>query len=374
LKLLFLLDKTKLRGVRRETMMSTRRHKQALAAASNPLNDAGILEQVCTFLPGHYLFLGAVCKEWEALYAGIKAQQLRSVVCRHNHTSKHVICGTKTTVYSAAVASPATARLAVEFGLEFCSKKSGRSVQIIAGLHADMQTLTSLRELGMPLSGVVVEAVALSGRLLQQLMSEQLCPRPSELSWYAARSGSISMLDWLRSEGWCVFAERTCAGAALAGHIAALQYLRDAGHEWDEEYVAHCAAMGGSIDIVEWLRQQQGMGFGAAALASAACSGQIRMCQHLRNTGCEWDDSACAEAAQGGYLDILRWLRENGCPWIVSEVCRRAARPGHVDILQFVVEQGEVLSATLLTDALNIAAEYDQLHTAQWLRERGAAW
>jgi hypothetical protein len=94
----------------------------------------------------------------------------------------------------------------------------------------------------------------------------------------------------------------------------------------------------------------------------------------MRSTGCDWDAAACNNAAERGYLDILRWLRENGCPWDVRAVCRLAASAGHVDVLNFVIEQGEVLSAALLTDALNLAAEYNQLQTAQWLRERGAAW
>jgi hypothetical protein len=37
------------------------------AAVAEPLRDACVLNQVFTFLPGHWLFLGAVCKEWEAL-------------------------------------------------------------------------------------------------------------------------------------------------------------------------------------------------------------------------------------------------------------------------------------------------------------------
>ena len=53
----------------------------------------------------------------------------------------------------------------------------------------------------MPLSETVVNAAALSGRLsiLQQLLSEQQCPRPTNLSHFAAHRGSINMLDWLRN-------------------------------------------------------------------------------------------------------------------------------------------------------------------------------
>jgi hypothetical protein len=205
-----------------------------------------IFAQLALSRTGHWRFLGAVCKEWEALYAAIKAQQLRSETGRlYNNYDEFVLCGTKTTLSSAAVATPATARLAVECGLNLRSEGSGWKAQAVAGMHADMQTLTTLRELGMPLSKTFFEAVAVSGRLhiLQQFLTDQHCPRPSDLSWYAARSGSISMLDWLRSKGRCVTDRVTCAGAVYAGHIPALQYLRDAGCVWDEGYIAtHASA------------------------------------------------------------------------------------------------------------------------------------
>jgi hypothetical protein len=88
-----------------------------------------------------------------------------------------VTCGSKTTLCSAAVASPATARLlACDSGV-IVSKND--QLQVIAGLHADMETLAVLRDLGMPLSYIVIKAVALAGRLsiMQQIFSEQLCAR-----------------------------------------------------------------------------------------------------------------------------------------------------------------------------------------------------
>jgi hypothetical protein len=140
-------------------MVSTRKQKQAAAETSDPLKDAGILQQVFAFLPGHYLFLGAVCREWNALYAGMADQLVRSV--RLDGLLKLVACGPKSTLYSAAMASPATVRLACELGV--CTEK--KSLQTIAGVYADLETLAVLRELGMPLSEALVEGVALSGRL-----------------------------------------------------------------------------------------------------------------------------------------------------------------------------------------------------------------
>eukprot|EP00953_Heterococcus_sp_UTEX-ZZ885_P033713 17518-Heterococcus_DN1.PRE.1 len=276
--------------------------------------------------------------------------------------------GPKTTLYSVAVSSPATARLACESGLQI---NADDSLQLIAGLHADLPTLTVLRELGMLLSETLVNAVARSGRLgiLQHLLTEQTCPRPIMLSFNAALSGNISMLNWLKAQGWCEMQYGTCAGAAKGGHLELLQHLRSEGFEWDKHHIVYCAAGSGSIEMIEWLRQQQSMQIDAEVLSWAAGAGKTAMCQHLRSVGCDWDIHACESATADGHLDTLRWLRENGCPWIVNDVCMVAAAHGRVTILDFVIEQGEVLDAELLTDALNTAGAGNKLQAAQWLRQ-----
>jgi hypothetical protein len=81
------------------------------------------------------LAVGA-CTEWRAVYAGIADQQLRTF--RFYDSTKLVTCGTKTTLFSAVVASPATARLACESNSQICTDVR---MQVIAGGHADTQTL-----------------------------------------------------------------------------------------------------------------------------------------------------------------------------------------------------------------------------------------
>jgi formyltetrahydrofolate synthetase len=98
-------------------MVYTRRQKQALAAVSNPLKDAGILQHVFSFLPGNWLFLGAVCSEWRVVYVGVADQQLRSIKRNIRGEQKLVTCSARTTLFSAAVASSITAVLAASCGL-----------------------------------------------------------------------------------------------------------------------------------------------------------------------------------------------------------------------------------------------------------------
>eukprot|EP00953_Heterococcus_sp_UTEX-ZZ885_P003745 2536-Heterococcus_DN1.PRE.6 len=95
--------------------------EQELAAERNPLLVSGILRNVFKFLPGHWLFLGAVCREWETVYAGMPEQHVLSTTLKY--MPRRVVYSSKNSLYSAAVASPATARLADSSGLAISEKK-----------------------------------------------------------------------------------------------------------------------------------------------------------------------------------------------------------------------------------------------------------
>jgi hypothetical protein len=299
-------------------------------------------------------------------------QQVRSCKWSDAFILGLVTCSATSTLYSAVVGSPATARLALSWGLLAIGNQN---LHMVAGLHADIPTLVALAELGMPHSNVAVLAAALSGRLhiLQHLLDTKVWPKPRVLGHYAARSGSVSMLNWLKAQSWCPFDDYTCDGAAIGGHLAILQQLRSDGCEWDVESIACYAACSGSIELVEWLRQQ-GIAINAEVLAWAAGSGHIALCEHLRSRGCDWDADACNEAASYGDVNMLRWLRERGCPCNAGEVCISAARHNFTDILDYLIEQGEQLSAEVLTNTLNCAGTHNQLRAAQWLRQHGANW
>jgi hypothetical protein len=223
----------------------------------------------------------------------------------------------------------------------------------------------------------VVEAAARSGRLsiLQHMLSEHKCPRPRHLSHYAARSGNIDMLKWLRTQSWCEFDHGTCAAAAKGSHLAALQHLRSTGCDWDAAHIACDAASSGSIELVEWLRQQQGIEIGAEVMAAAARTGQLAMCEHLRSTGCAWNDYVCAQAALYSHMSTLRWLREQGCPWDVEDILLASASEDCPLVIYYIMQQPDVLiGAELLTKALNYAGVRNQLQAALALVIHGAQW
>jgi hypothetical protein len=138
----------------------------------------------------------------------MKDQQMRNLLAGI-FDNKKVVVAAKTTLCSAAVASPATARLACEAGLQTCILKE--RVQLVAGLHANLKTLSALRELGMPFSGSVVKGVSLSGRLnmLQTLVAEQQCPYPM---------GSVTTLLAVAASACSIGSEQRSCARLIAAH------------------------------------------------------------------------------------------------------------------------------------------------------------
>ncbi|KAJ1631362.1 hypothetical protein T492DRAFT_580174, partial [Pavlovales sp. CCMP2436] len=68
----------------------------------------------------------------------------------------------------------------------------------------------------------------------------------------AASKGSIAILEWLLSMDVPICGKNNvCEYAASSGHLATLQWLRAHGCEWDE-FVIEGAAYGGHLDVLEW--------------------------------------------------------------------------------------------------------------------------
>jgi hypothetical protein len=359
---------------------------KSVAAGANALSDADILQHVFTFLPGNWLYLGAVCSEWSAAYAGIADQQVWRTLL--NGSSELVTCGTKTTLFSAVIASPVRVRLARDAGL---AVSQNDQLQVIAGLHADMKTLVALRDMGMPLSYTVIKAVALAGRLsiMQQIFSEQLCARPDAPFSYGDQRRPRIIDNYLSSPEYQWADDNTCAAGATAAAAvpaaAAAAAETDAegqlqapsptetDKEWREKPITCTAASNGGVKCENWVqRSALGLQHEAIVMAIAASAGHTAVCEYLRSLGCAWNDAACDRAAERGQFDTLRWLREHGCPWYVSTVCINAACYGSTDILDYVVQQGEVLDADVLADTLMFADTCNQQQVVKWLRGHGA--
>jgi hypothetical protein len=129
-------------------------------------------------------------------------------------------------------------------------------------------------------------------------------------------------------------------GAARGGHLELVKHLREKGCEWDD---STCAA--------------------------AASEGHVHVLEYLRTNDCPWNSDACSRAAGGDQLDTLKWLREHGCPWD-SNLTAVAAENGHFEMLKWLHEHG----CPWDEDTLSSAVVNGRLDMIKWLRENGCPW
>eukprot|EP00953_Heterococcus_sp_UTEX-ZZ885_P012570 7207-Heterococcus_DN1.PRE.2 len=352
--------------------MSPPSKKQALAACSNALLQAGLLKATLDF---------------------------QSSSEEHLHTSS---C----TSYKAVFASASRVRAAHDSGLRL--HEANKQLSSCAGTYADVDTLEAAHDLGLPFSAHVMRGAASSRCLskLQWLHIEQQCPFPGEITLIAARAGDVEMLRWLKSAGCCFDKWTSLRGAQSGNNLNVLQFLHAEGCPWHpnvcgaageagdleqlnwlfshgatvDNSTAMIAARGGAVPVLEWLQQQQDVELKEHTMCCAAEHGHLQLCQWLHAQQCPWDDTATFSAARYNHCATLRWLIESGCPHDVTHVLNilsaavLGARNGDFNTLQYLYECGIMASSDVLTDTLNTAGAHNKLAVAQWLRQHGAEW
>jgi hypothetical protein len=206
------------------------------------LNEVGVLQQVLEYAgAGEYTFLATVSKQWQQLYEAL-----------HNNNNTDTsgissLCSTATLI-SAAFASVSRVRFAHECGLNLAVLK--RRAQRLVGRCADAATLATAVELGLELTPTVARSAALCGAITRlQVFLTHRCKLPRNIIQYAARSGSIELLVWLKHSGH-PFTIPVMSSAASQGHVHVLDFLRSAGCMW-ESSVTSAAARGGQLAALQ---------------------------------------------------------------------------------------------------------------------------
>jgi hypothetical protein len=378
-----------------QAMTSSRQHKKAAESVTEPpLSNAGILQLVLSYVgPGHCFFIGTVCKAWWQCYKRVPDVRVKRVDFNSSHV--YLACTSYMTLLRAATASESRLRLAHCCGLQLSTWRAQRAV----GFFGDQETISTARELSMPLSVHVSRGAARSGELakLQWLLLTQGCPEYARIGNSAAWSGSIGMLMWLkehrglvfdadtvncaaaaghwrllqllRNEG-CVWQADTCAAAAEGGHLAVLQQLRQHGIQWAANTIAVDAAYSGDVQLLQWIREQDSsVVLDEEAFEDAAASG-LAMCKYLHAEQCPCDNRACTAAAADDQLDTLKWLIESDCPWSPEVVLTAAAHAGNIGMLKYLRDQGAApVTVKHRTEMLNAAGANGRLAAAKWLKQ-----
>jgi hypothetical protein len=120
---------------------------------------------------------------------------------------------------------------------------------------------------------------------------------------------------------------------------------------------------------VQWLLQDEGAPLSADAMAGAARSGPLAICEYLLSRQCAMDANAFAAAARGHHFHILNWLYEHECPMQAS-ACTAAVHGRHFDVLCWLYEHGRPGD----TGTCHAAAWTNKLDTLRWLHEHACSW
>jgi hypothetical protein len=266
-------------------------------------------------------------------------------------------------------AAAATLVAAVELGLPLAPELSRGAAEI-----GDVPKLQCLHtELGCKLPRNISESAAKSGSvdLFAWLKQTGHKIHPETALKVAVEQRHLPLLQFLRTDGCTLFAE-LCDTAARYGQLSTLRWLHEQGCDWDRQPVCDYAAESGSVPLMRYLKDKQGAVFDAYTMRSAAGKGRSSVCRYLRSVHCPWDVEACNSAAASDHMSTLRSLIARGCPWSSLPVCTAAARAGDTELLAYVHAHVTV-TADQLSEALNAAGAHGQLAAAQWLKQRGAS-
>jgi hypothetical protein len=416
-------------------------NNSAATASSIISGNVGILQSIVEHVGlGEALFVSTISKAFLQRYRTLHNVSRTPEWYERGICPYKVLLTPQTTAYSAVFASPSRVKLAAACGLAFqvseAEMDSGvletrtRCLQHRAGKFADEATLTAAAELGLPLdSTCIATGAAESGDLakLQMLHRKHACKLDCTVR-YAARSGSIEMLLWLKQQGrnLKVYNHTTNLGdeAAAAGHLNTLKFLHIEGAYyylirlpkasllailWQCKlrhslsltttatfiitynslfYLCNClhlsgcpasatyAAVSGNVEIVKFLVEEGVVRTNTAVtIHTAALFGRLSVCQYLRTLGCPWARLTSKFAAKSGNLATLRWLIENGCPWDPHSLALQTARSGSIECMEYIRDtSGVALGVNVLTEMLNAAGCEGKLAAVQWLRQAGADW
>jgi len=99
------------------------------------------------------------------------------------------------------------------------------------------------------------------------------------------------------------------------------------------------AAYSGNLALLRWLREEKKFDWNDRTINAAAGYGHLHIVKYCMEHKCPIHELACAFAAQYGHLDILKYLHENGAPWN-SWTCSFARENNQLECLNYAKQNG----------------------------------
>ncbi len=259
-----------------------------------------------------------------------------------------------------------------------------------AAMNGRLAVLQWMQRHGYPLTQYVCEKAALGGHLeclcwaVAQARAMGLFEAAAlspDVQVYAARSGNLPLLRWVRAQG-APWTSLVYSAAVDSGDTELLQWLLD--HQlpqaYDYDYSLRfealeaaqnentCveAARNGKLSILEWAVAHGAIITTRRVGALAAKGGHLDIIKwlHARNAPLAWD-IVVEYAAAEGHLSVVRWAVANGAP---SEgICGAAmSGEGRLEVLRWAVDE-----AKLKHCGEDHPMFYGSLETLVWAHTRG---
>ncbi len=147
------------------------------------------------------------------------------------------------------------------------------------------------------------------------------------ISWYGARNGHVSVLEFCKNNGHNI-TYHVCNNAAANGHVNVLKWYIENGYVW-HEHSSTFAAYYGHVDIIKWI-MKSGFNLDLQTFNRAAIAGHINILKLGIQKKYIFGILICKNAAQGGYLNVLKWLKQNNHPFD-ADICISYAYNGLAD-------------------------------------------
>nr|WIL05370.1 ankyrin repeat protein [Pithovirus mammoth] len=182
----------------------------------------------------------------------------------------------------------------------------------------------------------------------------------SDLCSYAAESGILEAVQWLKGKGF-ICDEKTCEFAASKGNFKLVQWLILNGCPCNE-MVFFFAVEQEDLSLLTWMKRNK-CPWNEDVCSNAASHGQLEALKWIRKNGCPWNEKTLVMAAESGQFETFVWAHQQKCP-IDPSIVDAALFSGNLKLLDYLFQNNFCFGFS------TVAAEEGNLEVLQWLHER----
>ncbi|CCO16468.1 predicted protein [Bathycoccus prasinos] len=172
-------------------------------------------------------------------------------------------------------------------------------------------------------------------------LKERFIPSDWDETWFCirvAQTNKLELLKWAREEKKCEWNGKTINAAAGQGNLEMIKYCVANECPIDKIACAY-AAESGNLEILKYLREEVEAPWGWRTAILAAENGHLHILEYLvERKYDQYDEGACEGAATFGHLDCLKYLHETAkAPWSYLAV-HNAHYNKHPECLQYLLD------------------------------------